>query len=506
MNTIRILFYSDFIGIADDPCSDFGVSELKRLILHKTRPFCGVFTVEITTIFRHAQETDLKVKVARKLTTDLLDGFDEVWVFGYRKSNNSKQSEFENELDNDEVLALERWMTKGGLLITGDHSMPDDRIGDDRLRSHQTFLNLGRALGYRIPRAGQLRVWEGPPTSVVEGVLEQRDNFNTLVGPDPAKLDDAVVLQSDKFALDLILVGAQPHRLFWWHMDKDKQIVPIKKFPDHMHVGKLKVPPFLNGEWTAARPFPAVIARARDNRPFSNERIYDLVMAYDGNQISPESAQVGRIVADASFHHYVNINLAGFERDVAGNPLPGSDLEQIAQYYANLVLWLAPRELRTIIERNLSIWLLTHPQVLESDLTDAQTLGRVGLYVAELRIGAANLFRLFFPSSFESCPTVDKALQALALVGACGALKLDRNSQEKILGLALKIFYQTLGLESVAGPNPQFVASLRSDFFESSLRQAFDAQSGWPRELVAAEPEAVSNLLRRACNTEVAPE
>jgi len=331
---IRILFYTDYDEMTDQSCAAFGLSELRKLILFKTAPLCGIFTVEMSSINRHRDLTTGEiVKGANKLTKNLLDQFDEIWFFGFLQTNTLETSE--NELNNDEVSNLRAWMDAGGgVFLTGDHSIPDVRLCDDdqRNQDHQTYLNIGRALGHRIPRAGQLRVWKGPPTSVARGLpLAQRDNFNTLVG-DVKDLDEADFLQTDETAQELIFPGKIPHKLFWLFFNADQSIIPVTKFPDHMHEGKLRVPEVLDGDWPVASPTPSVVAFGRDNRPFKEKRIHPLVSAYDGHQVAGrgQTQPLGRIVADSSFHHYVNINLLGFKRDICGNPLPSSPLDEIA--------------------------------------------------------------------------------------------------------------------------------------------------------------------------------
>jgi hypothetical protein len=76
-------------------------------------------------------------------------------------------------------------------------------------------------------------------------------------------------------------------------------------------------------------------------------RCFGAISAYDG-----DAAQVGRIVCDATWHHFVNINLngAGGTPDttsaprtgmyIAGNPTP--EYLKIQRYYLNTVRWLAP--------------------------------------------------------------------------------------------------------------------------------------------------------------------
>jgi hypothetical protein len=64
--------------------------------------------------------------------------------------------------------------------------------------------------------------------------------------------------------------------------------------------------------------------------PFRIGAIYYIVIAYDGS-----IAGVGRIVADSTWHHHMNVNLKGF-------PPGDSMIAQFARFYVNLAVWLSP--------------------------------------------------------------------------------------------------------------------------------------------------------------------
>src|SRR6266496_2321442 len=130
MNTIRILFYTDYDEMTADSCSDFGLSELKRLLQFKTAPLCSIFGVEIESISRHSDLiSGQSINGVNRLTEDRLREFDEIWIFGYRQTNTKEHPH--NELDYEEVEALRQWMDRGGgLFFTGDHANPDPRITD----------------------------------------------------------------------------------------------------------------------------------------------------------------------------------------------------------------------------------------------------------------------------------------------------------------------------------------------------------------------------------------
>lgn len=70
-------------------------------------------------------------------------------------------------------------------------------------------------------------------------------------------------------------------------------------------------------------------------------KLFAAVAAYNGHR-----ARVGRVATDATWHHFININLDG-----TGSGLPGfttaggvdtDTFTRIRQYYVNLASWLMP--------------------------------------------------------------------------------------------------------------------------------------------------------------------
>src|SRR5215216_1602460 len=128
---IRVLFYTDsFVNHDPDPdLNTWGLSELEKLIVHKT---CGLATFHFDLVNRHEDK--------QRLNKKLLCQFDEIWVFGVLAFEGQPF-----ELDPDEIEALKDWMDQGGgLFITGDHSVPFDSslCGGE----HDRFPNLGKSL------------------------------------------------------------------------------------------------------------------------------------------------------------------------------------------------------------------------------------------------------------------------------------------------------------------------------------------------------------------------
>ncbi|MFC3453279.1 hypothetical protein [Amycolatopsis speibonae] len=320
---IRILFYTDFIGFSGN--GGFALGILRDLIL-ANQPFFA--QIEIDLINRHDGG-----HAANKLTSGVLGRYEQVWFFGLAQSNMPGQPE--NELVDAEVAALRTWMDAGGgVLITGDHSNPRPPGADPSLAE---YLNLGRALGHRVPRAGELRVWDDRPDSSIEF------SHNTHQ-PDPwgSDLNQPIPNDLDPYPQELILRRrlGRPHPLFQGRRG------PITVFPDHMHEGQLLIPErFPADVWPSGRlgrPKPEIVAHGTDKR---NGAVYGVSSVYDG-----AAAGVGRIVADATWHHYFDLNLWGFQKG-------GDVLDRLTEYYVNLTLWLTPRLVKREVNGQLLYWL-----------------------------------------------------------------------------------------------------------------------------------------------------
>lgn len=425
METIRILLYTDYSYISEN-INLWGLTSLQRFIKLKLQ---GIAHVEFSLMNRHFDYVNNQPNVdgATRLTPELLDRHDELWVFGALQMNTTAHPH--NELDDVEVAALRAWMQTGGVMVTGDHS---NGVGNMTCRSdHRNFVNMGAALGRRIPRAGELRAWDGPPTGCYSVPLAERDNHNTHEGQNPANLDDPL-LQTDVNPLTLrVTFDNPPHRLFWWYLDPQSQeVVPISKFPDHIHEGELRIPSPLGGDWPASSPAPVIAAQGRDNRYPAEQRLYNLVVAYDGH-----AANVGRIVADSSFHHYIDRNLLRIPARLTNrDPVPGSDLDQIAQYYCNLALWLAPKKIRERIGWGLFFWAARHPDVIEDKMNEPHVIGRTALSVLEQEIGTSNLYRLLAPSEDEPDSKLMNTLLSTIFLGDKSPAKLSFIEPEQSLG------------------------------------------------------------------------
>jgi hypothetical protein len=252
-----------------------------------------------------------------------------------------------------ERAAVARFMDAGGgAFATGDHA------------------SLGASLCGGIPRVRAMRHW-------LEGETPGASDPTRLTTSLPG--DDGVYAggrQSDRRPQRLFVsyrtraggVGA-PHPLL-----QGGPLGPIEVFPDHPHEGECRIPEdlattfeldgSLRPEWPAATGASARVAPERvaitvsHGNSFDGEptlggkhavepRAFLAIAAYDG-----ELAGVGRVATDATWHHFVNMNLDGTGappglyglQDPPGTDTP--DLLRVRQYYRNLASWLLPKDVR----------------------------------------------------------------------------------------------------------------------------------------------------------------
>ena len=338
--TIKILLYTDDPNVISDGKNLLGLNSMIERLKAHAPVFADLSIKWVSRSSDQNHHADNKLNVVMcKEVEETGEPFDEIWFFGLHQANTERFSLGvfrggpDSELSADEIDELNNWMkveggSGGGVLMTGDHNNPAPpnwlRNGSAETAAEPEFLGLGRAIGRCVPRAGELRKWEGPPSSRAE------DCLNTLT---------SAGFQTDRVPQQLIHISVnadgepdpkgQPHPLFFYQRG-----CFIDIFPDHRHEGKLVIPDVLNTTvWPVGKngqPRPCIVAFGTDKR--TGDKI-GLVTAYDGDR-----AGVGRIVADSSWHHYVNINLKGFPHPAP----PLSDSDKIGQFYGNLAIWLAP--------------------------------------------------------------------------------------------------------------------------------------------------------------------
>lgn len=253
-----------------------------------------------------------------------LDVFDEVWLFGISGGD---------VLTAGEKAAMQAFMDRGGgVLHTGDHA------------------SLGQGIAGALPRAGKMRRYPAPPssppvwnTTLREGAtpgyqfVDQSDDVGQPVRLRRYPLTTSWPIWSRR---------AQSHPLFCG-MDG-----PIRVFPDHQHEGEAIAPTsYPASEWPSKggfQPRVEVVAWGRIVDPLADKAGEEigLVSAYDGHR-----ADVGRIAADSTWHHWFDINLDGFQGSATGQ----AQLDGILNYFLNCAVWLAPPAKQRAM-RNAMLW------------------------------------------------------------------------------------------------------------------------------------------------------
>lgn len=379
---VRILLVADsFLYFSDE---DFGLSDLIAILSTPPGPYVRF---ELTCAHRD-NVADIQIgvgnpRIARTIKQFRFDKpahfaagmYEEVWLFG-AESSYDVGGGWTNRPDDTELRALSAFMDAGGgVFATGDHGA------------------LGSALGGFVPRVRSMRKWFAQPGPLGEPAApdmnsSQRNDTNRPgnlppVGNAPQfDFDD----QSDDVPQEIdpkfysrraapLRRAVYPHPL----LCGPKGVIRV--LPDHPHEGEciepweldrefdfdghhvVEYPPGTGGQ---PQPLPEVIATSRvlagnDVKDPAVAQQFGAIAAYDGNQ-----AGVGRVAVDATWHHFINVNLTG---RASGPPPDPKDLgflysasgqahfEAIKGYFRNLAVWLAPSGSRQCMRR-CGIWLV----------------------------------------------------------------------------------------------------------------------------------------------------
>lgn len=290
--------------------------------------------------------------------------YEQVWLFGRAEENQPPETKAPHpqRLTDSELAVLAQFMQDGGgVFATGDHQ------------------DLGAAMCGKVPRVRSMRRWfyyDVPESHRAPGRNDGtrldtlREGFDAGYTPDD---------QSDRVPQEIrprfrMAEGRrdqlEPHPLL------ARGTGAITVLPDHMHVGECVIPTcseleatFSFGGTRPAEEFPALMEGKRlapevvaiatspgghlqglPGFPPVEPRCFNAIVAYEGSRVG-----VGRVVVDASFHHFAHVNLRGsliFSHpknkkgfyDENNNPTP--EYEAIKQYYRNLAMWLCPEKVR----------------------------------------------------------------------------------------------------------------------------------------------------------------
>lgn len=285
-----------------------------------------------------------------------INQYDQIWFFGARSNINDSA-----RLSDAELAIVARWMDErqGGVFAVGDH------------------YDLGASLCGRIPRVSTMRKWsvaQNPPSNVGlnrhDTLIKGHDGFYTF---NDESDDIPMTTRVRRYPLWSSLIFKRrwaPHPV----LCGKKGVIDI--LPDHPHEGEVIEPSapaavFSFGSYTnkpeypevaGHREMPDIIAWARvqgdhtavsdTNKGAANAKEFGAVGAYDGHR-----ANVGRVVVDSTWHHWMDVNLIGRPRGPADEvaPVPDDDPKafgfeysaegraayaRIKEYFLNVAKWL----------------------------------------------------------------------------------------------------------------------------------------------------------------------
>jgi hypothetical protein len=346
---VRVLLVTD--GGLDFGSTDFGLRTFVKIL--QDAPFYVAY--DVTLAHRRNRSGDAMMDGDASITARITnfrfdntshfasDKFDEVWLFGIESGPG---------IDDTELRAISEFMDSGGgLFATGDHGA------------------LGKAMGAEIPRARSMRLWDSTSANAdVDEVSmqERRRNDTNRLGHDPgSQFNDQSDDVPQPITPKLYRVGVGIWEAVFPHPILCGPHGTIKIMPDHPHEGECIEPTNLTQSVTFAgatfqeypagtggnpNPVPEVISTSTvlagtvsGGKDATDPHSFGGICAYDGHR-----ASVGRVVTDATWHHFVNVNLVGelgaaspkdvgFLATAAGQ----AHLEDIKTYYRNLAVWLA---------------------------------------------------------------------------------------------------------------------------------------------------------------------
>ncbi len=371
--TVRILMVADsFLYFSDE---NFGLSDLISVLKNETH---GYVQFEITVAHR-GSPSNIRMGIGnpdieKSITSFKFDesddfdpeAFDQVWLFAAQRSDDDDNDGiWSNRLSDSELRVLTQFMDDGGgVFATGDHE------------------DLGAAMGGFVPRVRQMRRWffpnPGPNGEGVAPPFEGEGRFDTnREGHDAGyqfndQSDDVpqtITPQMYQTRIGAFQEFSYPHPVLCGPNG------PIKVLPDHAHESQCThaanpnatetldgktFTEFPNATDGGSRPLPDVIATSTvigghltsGKMGTTVARSFGAISAYDGHR-----ASVGRVVCDATWHHFININLTGAHtmNNTSAPPISGNKglgflatpagqavYEEIKAYFVNIALWLSP--------------------------------------------------------------------------------------------------------------------------------------------------------------------
>ena len=386
--TIRLLLVTDALSFS--PVDDFGLGTFVKVLLDT--PIWGRVQITLANIgpfnLSHVDPSlTSEPRISARIENFRFDNagqfdpskFDAVFLFGI-SSFYGGGIRSGGTLDDSEIAVLNAFQHGGGgLFATGDHG------------------TLGFALCSKVARARDMRWWESFPdanqgTDEVSMSGQRRNDTNVFgINVFNDQSDDIPQQITPRYYSRNagIFRYIYPHPL----LCGPKGVIRV--MPDHPHEGQCKTPDSLDltvpvggaqqpeyppATGGGARPVPEVISwnhvaagRTSSGKDATLAQQFPGICAYDGHR-----AGVGRVVTDATWHHFVNVNLIGvdgieppdpFATGFLATPAGQAVFEEIKAYYRNIMKWLCRPATISCLRSSILIWLVLNAKVLEAVLS-----------------------------------------------------------------------------------------------------------------------------------------
>ena len=368
----KILMITDGAHFTDG--ASFHLSEVIKAILSDLPLFIQIDITKASYGSYSASGEDINIADFSKHN---LSQYDQIWFIAVSRKT-------ANPLSGKEVQAVYDFMQNGGgVFATGDHE------------------DLGASMCGQIPRVRSMRRWWWPgpgPNGEPEAPPQVGSGkHDTLIGGETNGVPQTI---TPKYY-------TAPHAHAYLQRKYPHPVLcgptgVITVLPDHMHEGCIEVPPLnknipVNGKDVVEYPkshgrivAPEVIATATNHE---NNAQFGVIGAYDGHKVfEPRSLKngVGRIIVDATWHHFFNYNVKQFSNGfdnvktamANGTQPTAADLvlaehyRPMRAYFQNIALWLGRNENTNAVNRR-SLWYVRWHSNIQMAVLDDSLLNQI---------------------------------------------------------------------------------------------------------------------------------
>jgi len=422
---VKMLLLTDGLNFG---LGDFGLSTFVHTLVNDGRSYVK-FEITIASISSFVGDPGISVQNSipnfsfTNTSHFTKTKYDQIWLFGVNGrsltlAEKKKVSEFMN--------------AGGGVFATGDHG------------------SLGNSLCGDLPRVRKMRRWNNSSGEV--GMDDIRRNDTNHSGHDiGTQFDD----QSDDIPQTIQPKLYSSYLGGFWKETYPHPILCspngiLNVLPDHPHEGECIQPSNLSGNYSDGTPefpgstAPEIIAystvpagNTASTKQATQTHSFGAICAYDGHK-----ENIGRVTTDATWHHFVNVNLIGELNEVSrdfGQPehnsknrdlnLPFSHgffhsiagqqhFNKIKDYYINTAVWLSRESQIKCFNRRI-LWKLFHNHriieaTLDNPFADKRkitpksifSIGTHALDVLGRRVGQCRKLRIVLPILLDIHPKI----------------------------------------------------------------------------------------------------